>query len=320
MTGNRHHYNPRFLQAGFNSRPGKKTPRAWLYRKGGTVPVEATLKHIGVEVSFYRYKASGVDISADEAITRAEGQRLAPLVRRLRASNGGMISEDDRAVLAELFVHIHTRTKAVWEIARSQAPRMFERLGIFARDPAAIRDSLPPLVEAQLDTVIQCMAPRYPGRDIRELVYEWMAQIETVPPEDLRSDIDGMLGRLLMLALDALQASKVQVMQELSERPEVAKRFQGCTFSVMRWGGARLVQGDTPVVFHRASGFTPVLAKDEPFEYAFLPLAPTRAVVASANGGMPESWEGLRDASIACSYQHFMGLSDFPHGIGLIIR
>lgn len=312
MTGNRHHYNPRFLQAGFNSRPGEKTPRAWLYRKGATAPVEATLRHIGVEVSFYRYKASGVDISADEAITRAEGQRLAPLVSRLRISKGGVISEDDRAGLAELFVHIHARTKAVWEIARSQAPRMFERLGRFARDPAAIRDSLPQLVEAQPDTVIQCLAPRYPGRDIRGLVREWMAQIETVPPEDLRSDVDGMLGGLLMLALDTLQANKVQVMQELSERPEVAKRFQGCTFSVMRWGGARLVQGDTPVVFHKASGFTPILAKDEPFEYAFLPLTPTRAVVASTNGRMPESWEALRDASIACSYQHFIAAAPYP--------
>ena len=101
-------------------------------------------------------------------------------------------------------------------------------------------------------------------------------------------------------------------MQELSERPEVAKRFQGCTFSVMRWGGARLVQGDTPVVFHKASGFTPVLAKDEPFEYAFLPLTPTRAVVASTDGRTPESWEALRDASIACSYRHFIAAMPYP--------
>ena len=311
MTGRRQHYIPQFLQSGFGHGQGKNR-RAWLYRKGDSAPREDTLRNISVEDWFYRYRNARVELSSDESITRAERHRLAPLVRRLRTSKGGMISEDDRAGLAELFVHIHARTKAVWEIARSQAPRMFERLGRFARDPAAIRDSLPPLVEAQLDTVIQCLAPRYPGRDIRGLVREWMAQIETVPPEDLRSDVDGMLGGLLMLALDTLQANKVQVMQELSERPEVAKRFQGCTFSVMRWGGARLVQGDTPVVFHKASGFTPVLAKDEPFEYAFLPLTPTRAVVASTDGRTPESWEALRDASIACSYQHFIAAAPYP--------
>ncbi|MDA8118908.1 MAG: DUF4238 domain-containing protein [Gammaproteobacteria bacterium] len=312
MTGKRQHYIPQFLQRGFNSRGHDETPRAWLYRRGDAAPSEDTLRNISVEDWFYRYRTARVDISADESITGAERHRLAPLVRRLRTSKDGAISEEDRAGLAELLVHIHARTKAVWEIARSQAPPMFERLGRFARDQTAIRDTLPRLMEAHRDTVIRLLALRYPDRDIGKLMYEWMAQIETVPPDDFRSAVDGMLGGLLMLAVDALQANKVQVMRELSERPEVARRFQDCTFSVKRWGGARLVQGDTPVVFHKASGFIPVLAKDEPFEYAFLPITPTRVVVASTSGSMPESWEVLRDASIACSYRHFIAATPYP--------
>ena len=54
------------------------------------------------------------------------------------------------------------------------------------------------------------------------------------------------------------------------------------------------------------------MAKDEPFEYAFLPITPTRVVVASTSGGMPNSWEELRDASIACSYQHFIATARYP--------
>ena len=312
MTGKRHHYVPQFLQQGFNSRIGRETPRTWLYRKGAAAPVEATLRHVGVEVSFYRYKAPGVDISADEAITRVEGRRLAPLVRRLRTSNGNVTNEQDRTGLAELFAHIHARTRAVWEIAESQALLMFERLGTFVRDPEAIRNILPRLIEIQRPIVIPLLKQRYPSRDIGGLLAEMMAQIDTVPSEDLRSDVAGMLGGLLEWAFRILQANKVLVMRELSERPEVAKRFQGCTFSVLEWYGARMVQGDTPVVFRKAGDFAPVLAKDELFEYAFLPLTPTRVVVASISGGMPESWEALRDASIACSYRHFIAAMPYP--------
>ena len=312
MTGKRQHYIPQFLQRGFAVSPDEEKPETWLYRRGAAEPSKAALRHVSVGKSFYRYKAPGVDISADEAITRVEGRRLSPLVRRLRTSKDGAISEGDRAGLAELFVHIHARTKAVWEIARSQAPPMFERLRRFARDKTAVRDTLPRLMEAHRDTVIRLLAARYPDRDIGNIIYEGMAQIETVPSDDLRSDVDGMVGGLLMLAMDALQANKVQVMRELSERPEVAKRFQDCTFCVKRWDGARLVQGDTPVVFHKASGFIPVLAKDELFEYAFLPITPTRVVVASTRGDMPEFWEALRDASIACSYRHFIAAMPYP--------
>ena len=311
MTGKRHHYVPQFLQQGFNSRIGRETPRTWLYRKGAAAPVEATLRHVGVEVSFYRYKALGVDISADEAITRAEGQRLAPLVRRLRAENP--VSERDAAALAELFAHIYARTKAVWEIGKMQTPRMFERLSAFVRDPQAIQSVLPRLLETQRPIFMQLLPARYPDCDIGKVLAEYVEQLGAASPaEPCSSDVIRMLDDLLELAFRALQVSKVKSMQELSERPEVARRFQGCTFSILEWYGAHLVQGDTPVVFYRVGGFTPILAKDESFDYAVLPLTPTRVVVASTSGDMPNSWETLRDASIACSYQHFIGAACYP--------
>ena len=310
MTGRRHHYIPQFLQRGFNSRMGRATPRAWFYRKGAAAPIETTLRNIGVESSFYRYKALGVDTSADEAITRAEGQRLAPLVQRLRVENP-MRGQDPVAV-AELFSHIYARTKAVWEIGKMQAPRMFERLSAFARNQTAIRDVLPRLIETQPQIFARLLAPRYPGRDIEEFLSDSMKQMHGVPAKDLDSDIGPMLDGLRTLALRLLQVSKVQCLRELSETPDVAKRFQGCSFSVLELAGAKLVQGDTPVVFYKESGFTPVLAKDEPFEYAFLPITPTRVVVAIVTGGRPESWEALRDASIACSYEHFIAAARYP--------
>lgn len=309
MTGKRHHYVPRFLQAGFNSRPGERARRAWLYRKGEATPLEVTLKHISVEVSFYRYQASGVDISADEAITRAEGQRLAPLVQKLRTGNPTSIL--DPAALAELFAHIYARTKAVWEIGRLQAPLMFERLAMFARDPQAIQSVLPRLLETQRPIVTRLLASRYPDRDVGELLSEWGEQIQGVAPEELSADIGRISDALLGWALRALQVSKVQSMQELSKNPELAKRFHGCTFRLLEFDGARFVQGDTPVVFYRAGGFTPMLAKDEPFDYAFLPLTPMRVVVACVRD-IPHSWEGLRDASIACSYEHFIAAAQYP--------
>ena len=311
MTGKRHHYVPQFLQAGFSSRPGERARRAWLYRKGEATPVEATLKNIGVEVSFYRYRASGVDISADEAITRAEGQRLAPLVKRLRAARPG--AYPDEAGVAELFAHVYARTKAVWGIAESQAPRLFARLCAFARDPEVIKQVLPQLVEMHRHVFVRLLAPRYPGRDIEQLLTEWMMQIQAAPPGDVVADIAPVMDSLLKFALRALQMSKVQSMQELSNRPEAALRFHDCVFHVLEFGGAQLVQGDTPVVFCRTEcrGFTPILSQSEVFDYAFLPLTPTRAVVAS-KGDLPVSWEVLRKASVVCSYKHFIAAAPYP--------
>ena len=222
------------------------------------------------------------------------------------------MSERDAAALAELFAHIYARTKAVWEIGKMQTPRMFERLSACARDPKAMRDILLRLVETQRHLFMRLLAPRYPGQDIEVFLAESVEQMQAVSAEALHSGVRPILDSLLEGALQLLQESKVQSLRELSEMPEAAKRFQGRTFSVLEWAGARLVQGDTPVVFRKASGFTPVLAKDEPFEYAFLPITPTRAVVASTNGRMPESWEVLRDASITCSYQHFIADACYP--------
>ena len=309
MTGKRHHYVPRFLQAGFNSRPGERARRAWLYRKGEATPLEVTLKHISVEVSFYRYRAPGVDISADEAITRAEGQRLAPLVQKLRTGNPTSIL--DPAALAELFAHIYARTKALWEIGRLQAPLMFERLATFTRDPQAIQSVLPRLLETQRPIVTRLLASRYPDRDVGELLSEWGEQIQGVASEELSADIGRISDALLGWALRALQVSKVQSMQELSKNPELAKRFHGRTFRLLELDGARFVQGDTPVVFYRAGGFTPILAKDESFDYAFLPVTPMRVVVACVRD-IPHSWEELRDASIACSHEHFIAAAQYP--------
>lgn len=309
MAGTRHHYIPRFLQAGFNSRPGERTQWAWLYRKGKLAPVEATLKHVSVEGSFYRYKTLDTYSSADAAITRAEAARLAPLVRRLRGMNVGPCADD--MGVGELFAHIYARTRASWEYVESQASALISRIETFTGDPEAIRRILPALIEAQRPVIRKLLAPRYPGQDIDMLLTQTVAQIEIVTPEALTGDVARVIDPLVGYSLQVVQKTKVRSMQELSEKPEIARRFHDCAFHVLEFDGARLVQGDTPVVFCKIDGgFTPITWKDEPFAYAFLPLTPTRVVVANKIG-RPDSWEVLREASIRCSYQHFIAAAPY---------
>jgi len=89
--------------------------------------------------------------------------------------------------------------------------------------------------------------------------------------------------------------------------PGQYKLFRDCSFDVARDAEGCLIQGDTPVVFHRADGrgFTPVPSEGEDFDYAYLPLSPSVVLIAS-KGGKPQSWNALRQASAACSHTYFI--------------
>ena len=99
----------------------------------------------------------------------------------------------------------------------------------------------------------------------------------------------------------------VRSMIAVSEQPLAQSRYEGCQFHVLEFPDGWLVQGDTPVVFHRSrdGAFVPYLHSTEDFDYCFLPLTRTKVLVAEQTG-LPGSWESLQSASIACSHEHFI--------------
>jgi len=80
MSGKRHHFVPRFLQAGFASHMNGDEVFTWVYRKGSKT-FNTNVANVGVEGQFYSQDG---DTKVDESITAAEG-RFSALVHAFPA-------------------------------------------------------------------------------------------------------------------------------------------------------------------------------------------------------------------------------------------
>lgn len=306
MAGVRHHYVPRFLQAGFNSRPGAKVRHVWRFRKGERGPRELPVTHVSVQKHFYDAEERGAAISADAAITRAEGARLSGLVRRLRAGNGRIKGYDQ--AIAELLTHVHMRTKAASVAVAMPVSRLYERMRVLAQDGPRLASLLESLAQAQPGLAARLLAPRHPGIDERTILAEFAKHADG---NALTFPTNGALPVVQLpwasIAGTRLAAAMVRGMIEVSERPLAQSRYEGCRFHVLEFPEGLLVQGDTPVVFQRRhdATFVPNLRSTEDFDYAFLPLSETKVLIAEKTS-LPHSWEPLQHASIVCSHEHFI--------------
>ncbi len=309
MAGKKQHYVPRFLQAGFNSRASTlgDPPHAWLYMTG-RAPVEASLKDIGHDEWFYTFRRNGQTIEcADGAISEAERAWMSRLIRHLR-EDASFDLDTHHADISHLLSHLVIRNRAIWKLIEAPAAPLFDRLRDAAQDPVWLAGVIKQLLEANRPFFEEALSAMLPEADIPALVdqAETAFASGTVPQAS-----DGAMPMLKYLHEDlmprVLKVLRVQTMAEALRDPSQYKLFRDCSFEVARDAKGGLIQGDTPVVFHRADGrgFTPVPSEGEDFDYAYLPLSPSVVLIAS-KGGKPQSWDALRQASAVCSHTYFI--------------
>lgn len=309
MAGRKQHYVPRFLQAGFSSRPqtADGAPRTWLHLPGAK-PVEAALSDVGHDAWFYTFRRNGVTIEcADGAISEAERTWMSSLVRSLR-EDAAFELEGHHAEISHLLSHLVLRNRAVWKLIEAPAGPLFDRLREAAQDTVWLAGSVKQLLGSNRPFFEEALAAMYPGADIGVL----LDQVErALAAGSVSPASEGAMSMLKFmrdsLAPRVLNVMRVRVMGDALRDPSQFKLFKDCTFEVVRSENGCLIQGDTPVVFHKTdgTGFTPVPSEGEDFDYAYMPLAPSVFLLAS-RGGRPSSLDDLRDASAACSHTYFI--------------
>lgn len=315
MSGKKQHYVPHFLQAGFRSRPNAAddAPRAWLYRRGAA-PADAALSDVGHEAWFYTFRRGGESVEcADGAISEAERAWMSGLIRQLR-EDASLDLVRRHADIAHLMSHLVVRNRAIWKFIEAPAAPLFDKLREAARDRAWLAAALKRLLAEHRGFFEEALSAIFPGADIPSL----LAQAETAlatgvaptPPEGAVAVLSHLQDAI---APRVLKVFRVHTLVEGLSNPSEYKLFTGCSFKVVRNTEGRLIQGDTPVVFHRADGlgFTPLPCEGEDFDYAYLPLSPSVVLIAS-KGGEPESWDALRRASAACSHTYFIAAERHP--------
>jgi hypothetical protein len=91
------HYVPQFLLRNFCA--GAK-PRIWAYDKSTGKSFETNVRNIAGEREFYDLTVGDATLSLEEGLSKLETQAGAVIDRIIGARNLGVLSEDDRAVLA----------------------------------------------------------------------------------------------------------------------------------------------------------------------------------------------------------------------------
>ena len=312
MAGKKQHYVPRFLQAGFNSRASAPDdpPHAWLYM-AGRAPVEASLKDIGHDEWFYTFRRNGETIEcADGAITEAERAWMSRLIRNLREDANFDLAAH-QADISHLLSHLVIRNRAIWKLIEVPAAPLFDRLRAAAQDPVWLAGVIKQLLETNRPFFEEALSTIFPGADIPALVNQAETALATGNVPQASDGAMSILSFLLELVPRMLKVLRVQTMVEALKDTGQYKLFRDCSFEVARNSEGCLIQGDTPVVFHRADGrgFTPVPSECEDFDYAYLPLSPSVVLIAT-KGGKPESWDALRQASAACSHTYFIAAEE----------
>ena len=232
---------------------------------------------------------------------------MSGLVRSLRED--AAFDQDGRhAEISHLLSHLVLRNRAVWKLIEAPAGPLFDRLREAAQDSVWLAACVKKLLETNRPLFEEALSAMYPNADIRVLLDKAETALAagnvSPAPEGAMSMLRFIQDSLLPRALSVL---RVRVMGDALRDPSQFKLFKDCSFEVVRCEDRRLIQGDTPVVFHKTNGtgFTPVPTEGEDFDYAYMPLAPSVLLLAS-KGGRPSSLDDLRDASAACSHAYFI--------------
>lgn len=304
MAGRRHHYVPRWAQAGFADLGARSKARTHLYRHGASAPLLVATRAVGLEGDFYRYKAGALDKSADEPLTAREAHHYSKLHHwLLRAGPSAAVSH---AEASELFAHLETRTKEFRDYTTTACTRLASHIKEFLAEPAQFRAFLAQLVTAQPDVFQAALASVGSFAPPEQVVALLLNDAEYSPAEARQIAYFSRLPWVALL-VDAVAAGHVEALLSSPASEERMRQYADREFSIVDLPDAALVLGSAPLILKpEGEGYTSLLIGGVPIEFAFLPLSPTRLLLASRPGFALPPWEELRYASVACSRDFFI--------------
>lgn len=307
MAGIRHHYVPRWLQAGFADAGAGAKSRTWLYRSTWQEPKFVATKDVGLEEHFYSYKTEGERRSADERMTAAEGNLYGPMVRRLKAGTVGL-AEEPHTLLCEFFAHTEVRTKSFRDYLMSACAPLANAITEYVANPELFRPYLTKLVAAQPQVFIDVLAKVGLTVSTNDLI----ASLSSAHEVPYNSAEQSTIARFKAIPWEAIlvanmKAGHIEALFESLASEERKRLYTGRDFYIKDFPDAVFVQGDSVLVFRQKDGrYSSLAVQDADIDFAWLPLSPTRILFAGTPEQPLPSWQELRHASITCSRDYFI--------------
>ncbi|MCD9126002.1 DUF4238 domain-containing protein [Luteimonas fraxinea] len=321
MAGRRQHYLPRFLQRPFRYR--EKEDIDYVHAHESTHSYAPSTMGVGQERDFYGHPEES---TADANITASEG-KLADILNRLIGAPEGVPQADYASLVAALAVRTRSMRNALVELASTVVPAMaeaFETHGLKRRDLDAYwndKGKLDALIyDALKDRPRQTREER--ARCIMMFKGQWNRDREKIAAQMQLGA--RTMARQLFATLDsqAEQVAEGSFRRVFEDDPKIPKRVAALTsnfeFSVINADGDKeFILGDCATVAFRAdrTARLPIgdLNEDVPLEQIYLPISPSRCIIAVRR--VTSAWAQAADinaASAALSHRFFISKSKLP--------
>lgn len=321
MAGRRQHYLPRFLQRPFRYR--EKEDIDYVHAHESTHSYAPSTMGVGQERDFYGHPEES---TADANITASEG-KLADILNRLIGAPEHVSQEDYAKLVAALTVRTRSMRNALVELAGTVVPAMaeaFEAHGLKRRELDVFWND-----KGKVDALIKNAlkdGPRLTREErARRIVLfksKWRRDQEIIKTQ--MQVVGRAMARQLFATLDsqAAQVAESSFRRVFEEDPTIPKRVASLTsnyeFGVFDAGDAEeFILGDCAAVAFRLdrTARLPIgdLNEDVRLEQIYLPISPTRCVVAARRGSGP--WARVADinaASAELSHRFFISKSKVP--------
>ena len=307
MSGKRQHFIPRFLLKGFASHESGDAVFTWVYRKGSE-PFNTNIVNVGVESHFYTQEN---DTRADVKITEIENS-FSSLVQKLRANP--LLAVHDSQI-PYMIAHFEIRTRHLrqnfLETGNYLVSRFLDFMNdeeafteylerTFRNDPSFLQRSLSKelkklgLPKTMLGPALLLTSTFLPVllRQLRPELHQFAIVMRTDSPKILSK---------------AAKSGQIRFLKE-NVTPEVrAQRYRDLVYTVIEVPEARLILGDSIVIFHveGAKPFKTFLEEKDTLNAVVLPLNSHKILVGTREG-FSISEQFLPAAIARCSLEYFV--------------
>lgn len=312
------------LLRGFLSRSSGEKEWIWYFLRGHQ-PKEPSLLNVGAEEYFYGKRDDG---GVDDQITKEE-QRIAPLLRKLRAAN--VIEPEDFAMIAGVVLHFASRTRHVRyflaELGKNLSAasvEIFTSQGGFERVVKNYVLKDPAYLERLLKPKLQKINPRLQGETLRKVIHELLIEITRQLPT-LKQQWPNMVAELSNLFLNELPTmtrnAHIQGLGLMLEgdRTRIDERiaaYQTFKWSILNVESGPFVLGDVgPIAWSRKrQRYIPAAFDAEDQDAVIMPISTLRALVGTREDSLhPEfSLNSLNEATVALSWESYFASEKSP--------
>ncbi|MCU8072187.1 DUF4238 domain-containing protein [Shewanella sp. SM21] len=312
MSGKRHHFVPRFLQAGFASHTNGSETFTWVYRKDLKIFNTNTI-NIGIEGQFYSLNG---DTQVDDNITVAEVRHSA-LVEELRNARDDSVLNNK--AIAELLAHFEVRTRYLRQSFCCSVNVLIEESLRFVEDKHAFERYVQNRIFNDPNTLQNAITNELKLRYLSDSVpEEFINIIQSLIEQSLPNIFDYLpvIVEQFRIAVPEIikssaKSGHLKGLQQTIAPPLKTDIYERLVYRIIHTQDMVVPLGDSMLVFQVEGDrtFKPFTEKDDHVQAVYLPLSSSCILVGSANDTFSDI-SFLPTVIAQCSLEYFISATN----------